>query len=285
MTSLGELTMNVFEQVAKATREQILSRDDALCGAAVGAWAVIQAEQLVQDVTRNVPRRSLPVCQPGCAWCCRGVRVDVGAPEALFVAAAIREGVFGDAEPIGARVSDHATKVKGLGTREVSLLGLPCPLLDGNSGRCGIYAYRPIACRMLTSFNAKDCERACRPPELDDDRVYTHGPTTGTCAAIMQGLAAGIDKAGLDSRALEFTNALAIALSRDDAGSVWRSGGHIFEPAVIVTDKEDAETMQRTLDAVDDVGSRRFVPVQHGRPLTKNEAKRRRRELKRNRKP
>ncbi|MCU0294052.1 MAG: YkgJ family cysteine cluster protein, partial [Thermoanaerobaculaceae bacterium] len=108
------------------------------------------------------------VCRPGCTDCCigpfavnrldalrlrRGLERLVAADPERAAAVAVRaraarqelrDGFPGD--PSTGRLGDDDDAEAAFVERHA---GLPCPALDPASGRCELYAHRPLVCRMF----------------------------------------------------------------------------------------------------------------------------------------
>src|SRR5512136_780440 len=96
-----------------------------------------------------------------------------------------------------------------------------CPLLV--DGLCLAYPVRPVACRVYHSLNLSDCEASL---EKDGGNVTIRGEIYGLSMGIFAGLTEGLRAVGLQTRLLELTTGLRIAM--DDPGSGlakrWLSG-------------------------------------------------------------
>ncbi len=104
-------------------------------------------------------------CRPGCSDCCHGP-FDVSAADALLLReglATLPEATRAAVRVRGRTLLDKFRKLEpGWGPpwdlREIdtdrfdeladALASEPCPLLDGD-GRCTVYAYRPLVCRVM----------------------------------------------------------------------------------------------------------------------------------------
>jgi len=173
----------------------------------------------VQD--RTVPRAAWKdiACQRGCSHCCTQF-VTVSAPEALFVAAQIRNRM-----KTVAAVREAAEKTRGMTQTDRLTAGIWCPLL--NDTVCSIYAARPIACHGFVSLSLNACIAAFRdgqPPEIpsyNDHATVMHGARIILCASLRL--------RGLSDTGYEMNAAVAAALAHDDAEAQWLSGVDIFK--------------------------------------------------------
>ena len=126
--------------------------------------------QIVDASLAEAARRAGPwlVCRPGCTQCCYGAF----AINALD-AARLRTGMkaLRAADPVAARVIEGRARAwietyeaDFPGDAETGILGTseaeqrkfevfaddtPCPALDPASGLCGVYAWRPLTCRVF----------------------------------------------------------------------------------------------------------------------------------------
>ena len=129
-------------------------------------------------------------CRAGCSACCHGP-FDISVADALL----LREGLALLPAPDRAMARERALEmlesmraiepewgapydVRALGEDRFdaltdSLAAEPCPLLDG-SGRCQIYAHRPLVCRLIglpmVTAEGNVLENAC--PIQDDFPAY-----------------------------------------------------------------------------------------------------------------
>lgn len=121
-------------------------------------WLRKEAD-LVQKATEGISS-----CKAGCSHCCH-INVLVTEPEARVIAKEI--GLKSPAEPVSGNTfitADYASE-DGMSrlqaekqTRLINHFGQPCPFLE--SDRCGIYSFRPMACRQ--QINMDDDELMCK---------------------------------------------------------------------------------------------------------------------------
>ncbi len=100
-----------------------------------------------------------PACAAGCSWCCH-VHVEATGAE-VEAAAALVTRTFAPAAR-DALVDSLAARVAAFGAASAEgrwAARAPCALLDA-SGRCSIYAARPLRCRAFHSLDAGICEAA-----------------------------------------------------------------------------------------------------------------------------
>ncbi len=225
---LGVVTRQAMEVAAPFTNgprtPEVLER----IVAGLFAYEDLTKRALVDALARDP--KCLPVCAPGCAFCCH-LSVFASVPELLHLARHLRATL--DAPALAAKAS--AITAAAAAIRELDQAGRAaakraCPLLDEGSGRCGVYAARPLACRAYNSCDASVCEKA-----FVDARVRWDMPvdlfqlTVGR--NVRTGLAAAIAAAGLDPGPYELAAGLAVALTTPDAEARWLAGEPIFAAA------------------------------------------------------
>ncbi len=183
---------------------------------------------LVQALARDP--KCLPVCAPGCAYCCHLV-VFASVPELLALAAHLRAALSpAELEERTRAITDAALAVADLDQAARAASKRPCPLLDVPSGQCTAYAARPLACRAYNSCDAATCARA-----FDEALTRWEVPvdlfqlTVGR--NVRAGLLAAAHAAGLDPGPFELSVGLALALRTKDAEARWLAGEPIFAAA------------------------------------------------------
>jgi putative zinc- or iron-chelating protein len=191
------------------------------------ASALSFGDELGRRCLEVIPPAERLACREGCHWCCY-LKVGATAPEVLVIAeyirthapAALRERVRSRAAELSAdpRVFSEYAKPEAR---------IPCALLT-ETGACGVYEVRPLACRGWSSTDAEACRRA-----LDDDALPTptNEPLARAYAAVGLGLLAAVSDAGLAREILELTTALHIALSEPNALERWLAGDPVFAAA------------------------------------------------------
>lgn len=183
---------------------------------------------LVEALARDP--RCLPVCAPGCAFCCHQ-SVFAAVPEILHAAEHLRRTLRPAAlAALTARIVRTASAVADLSQAERAQSKTPCPLLDDETQACGAYEARPLACRAYNSCDAGVCERAF-------DAALTHWDVPvdlfqlTVSRNVRAGLMAAAFAAGLDPGPYELSVGLAIALTVEDAAARWLLGEPVFAPA------------------------------------------------------
>jgi Fe-S-cluster containining protein len=186
---------------------------------------------------QRADRTFLPVfqsvaCRPGCAHCCRGVRVDVTAPEALTIARGFRETLAREhVALILDRVKRHADALCAMTLAERRRARVPCPMLYETSNRCAVHDARPMRCRAHHSLDAADCEAVNLHP--DEQRgVRRYPDVLNAHEAMILGQRRALAAAKLDFRSFELSLALKVALEHEDAAERWANGERLFDAAV-----------------------------------------------------
>lgn len=114
------------------------------------AALLTNADLLVNLLTEH-PGLPLVACKEGCAFCCRRpVSASIG--EIIVLYCYIRELFAPD-------------EIAALRARLAAPTDSVCPLLDLQTGLCGAYAARPLACRATHSYSAPACEAESLHPD------------------------------------------------------------------------------------------------------------------------
>ena len=214
-------------------------------------------------------------CRKGCAFCCRGLKVELTPPEAIAIAEFLRAKT----EPeeltaVGEALQSAANEARGLSTRDRWEARRPCYFLDVATGACSIYEARPLGCRSHTSLDAAACEAehtgrsdgAAIPRPLPIDAIYGVG---------RMALHAACEDAALDMRAFELTNGVALAFHEPRAAERWHAGEPVFDGAVIPSDERDHARYGADLRRSAVIPAADLLPQNRGRVA--NEKKRARR--------
>jgi hypothetical protein len=185
---------------------------------AVAQHASAQVEQSAE--------RALHACAAGCTFCCY-LPVDVTVPEALCLAAYLRQTLSPDALVVlGKRLAATAARIHRLSYEDHTQARIPCALLL--DGTCMAYAERPLACRAWNS-TSRDC---CAD-------IFQHGdpvtmlppldmPAYEAVWDLAQGLVDGLKQARLDSHTYELHSILLRVLERPDAAERWLQHDNVF---------------------------------------------------------
>lgn len=184
-------------------------------------------------------------CNKGCGFCCHGLKVEVTPPEAIAIAEYLRNKTAPEQLPgVAEALQDEADEARGLSITDRWIARRACYFLDEASGTCTIWQARPLGCRSHTSLNAAACETA--------HTGRGEGPAVPRPKAIeaLYGMARGAmhlacEDEGLDMRAFELTNAVAVAFHVDGVAERWRAGEKVFDRAVIPSDESDRLLFER----------------------------------------
>jgi len=171
--------------------------------------------------------------------------VELTPPEAIAIAEYLRTKTDPEQLPaLGEALQDEADEARTLSVTDRWLARRACYFLDEASGACSIWEARPLACRSHTSLNASACESAHTgqgegPPVPRPTSIETlYGLARGA-------LHAACEDAGLDMRAFELTNAVAVAFHVPRAAERWHAGERVFDRAQIPSDESDREGFVR----------------------------------------
>jgi Fe-S-cluster containining protein len=185
-------------------------------------------DALVKGLSRDP--KCLPVCAPGCAYCCH-LSVFASVPEILFLAAALRATLdVASLATVTARVVEAAAAFVGASREVRASAKRSCPLLAVANGCCSVYEVRPLVCRAYNSCDVGVCKTA-----FDDALVHWEMPVDlvqlSASRNVRSGLLAGIFASGLDPGPYELACGLAVALTVDDAAERWLAGDALFSAA------------------------------------------------------
>lgn len=218
----------VVDAVQRTTVEALAASRTAEAAIALAVDATSWAEEATRAVKERIPPSREQACAAGCAYCCH-VKVLVTAPEALAVAALLRDKLSpAELDRVRARVVATNRKTRGMSTELRARAKIPCPLLEDS--RCLAYEARPVACWGANSFDAAACAQGFEHPEQDVG-IPIYKPQGQIADAVRSGLANGLGESGLDAQLLELDAALAIALGQPAAGREWARGRPTFAPA------------------------------------------------------
>ena len=166
---------------------------------------------------RTAPDHPGIACKKGCAHCC-SQDVAITAPEAFFVAAAVRSK-----QTLAEALLATDDRLRGVGA--VERLGqVLCPLLK--DAACSIYAARPLACRGFVSVSLP----ACLATFVDHQAPNVPMPqaNVNVLYTMRMLLKATLRLTGLEDQTYEMTAAVAVALREPDAEKRWLNGEKIF---------------------------------------------------------
>jgi Fe-S-cluster containining protein len=221
-----EIEAKIILDVFEAARAEGSSARDLV--QAIADTATFDAEAGAHELSDQVPktRRLLPVCQPGCSYCCKAA-VFASTPEILRIADFLKEKRTPDELlALRAHAEQTARRVAPLDIEERAAARVPCPLLDDATGRCGVYEVRPVACRAYHSGSVEACKKAfdagdanpilpVNPALFHVAHAYSFGMMTA-CAA-----------SGLDPGPYDLAVAIPVALA-EDLSERWAAGGNVL---------------------------------------------------------
>jgi Fe-S-cluster containining protein len=220
-----EKHLEIVARETEATALPLLTTPEALFRAVERTYLYEEGTKkaLVDALARDP--KCLPVCAPGCAYCCH-LSVFASTPEILYLAERLRPA----GPELAERIARAAEAIRDLGQEERARAKRPCPLLERETGRCGVYAARPLACRAYNSCDAGVCARA-----FDDALVHWNMPVDlfqlTVSRNVRKGLIAAARAGGLDPGPYELACGLAVALRIPDAAARWLAREPIFAEA------------------------------------------------------
>lgn len=162
-------------------------------------------------------------CAAGCSACCH-TWVAAAAPEIFRLADHLRARP--DAEAEVDHVRQRAAATVGLTPTQRFGAKRPCPLL-AEDGRCGVYDYRPTACRQATSYDLAACQDEFEGREFGGDMEVSrlHMAHARNAFVVM---AAALKARGYDTPRYELSEALLRAIEQPDAEARWLAGEDVF---------------------------------------------------------
>jgi Fe-S-cluster containining protein len=166
--------------------------------------------------------KDMPIaCGKGCSHCCH-IWVSVTAPEALFIAKALRRR--SDAAAVIERVKAAHLYTKDFPFEVRDRYPHACPLLVDDL--CSVYEIRPTACRLAASADAAICERSYL--QLANENIPTPVEHIVARSYYAIALAVALKHSQLPYEAFELNGALNRALEREDAERAWLVGEDVF---------------------------------------------------------
>ncbi len=146
--------------------------------------------------------RSLIDCGAGCGSCCV-VNVSTLIPEGLAIVHYLQQLDEETRSKIADKLEDLWQAVRGLDDEERMFLRRGCAFLD-DQGCCSIYPVRPLLCRSITSTDAESCRQALSGQVFgEESAVIMHQFQQQLYECLFSGVAAGLEKAGLDGRSFQ----------------------------------------------------------------------------------
>jgi Fe-S-cluster containining protein len=209
-----------------------------------GLYLIREVYQFTDDMmTRCLKSETRLACKKGCFWCCY-LRVKVTPLEVMGIVDYLRSDLKpGEISDLRQRMVRTDEITPGMDGQQRVCANRMCPLLV--DGKCLVYPVRPIACRIYHSLNLSDCKALL---ENDDVSMLIRRDIFGLSLGIFAGLTEGLRTVGLQTRLLDLTTGLRIAM--DDPGSKlverWLSGEPAFVEAEIANAKK-IENFHRAL--------------------------------------
>jgi Fe-S-cluster containining protein len=233
---LEEMIREVFASETATARSVLSEARDRNTAVKLAVRAGQRGDRIFLEVVQSV------ACKPGCGFCCRGVRVDVTAPEALTIARGFRETL--PKEQIAIifdRIKRHAHAIRSMTLDDLHRARTPCPMLDETSDRCSVHDARPMRCRAHHSLDVADCEAASlHPSEARGIRRFPD--VMNAYEAMILGQRRALAAARLDFRSFDLSLALEVAFEHEDAAERWANGERLFDAAVFTwPDEEPAD--------------------------------------------
>ncbi len=243
MNTFREAITTMIEGEARETVGHLSSAQDARAVAAVALSAYRRAESV------HLPMVETLACKRGCAWCCRGIKVDVTVPEAVLIAEFLRWSLSAEHfQAIADEIREAARVAQTMTIDQRWQAQTPCPLLDEESGTCLVYQVRPMRCRGHNSTNADACALAARNPTKSLG-VPVDQNFKGFYDAMTAGQVEGMRRANADDRTFELSNALSVAMTAENAAVRWQRGERVFDVAHYTIEDEE-ESHRRAVDAI-----------------------------------
>lgn len=214
-------------------------------------------------------------CAKGCSWCCHGLKVEVTPPEAVAIAEYLRVKTEPERLPgLGEALQNEADEARALSIEERWAARRACYFLDEASGACTIWEARPLGCRSHTSLDASACKSA-HTGEGDGPAVPRPTSIESLYTLARGALHAACEDTGLDMRAFELANAVAVAFQVPQAAERWRAGERVFDRAVIPSDESDRALRERDTRSSGVIPPAQLLPQNRGKAA--NQRKRARR--------
>jgi Fe-S-cluster containining protein len=190
----------------------------------LAAHALGLAQHEIEQMLARTPPESRPACRAGCAFCC-AIPVAVSPPEALYIAAWLHETRSAEAQValrthLRARVEERqGWTVEARGAHKRLCLFLR------DDWQCGIYPFRPLACRGYSSLSRTACEEVFTD---QGDRVRVHAGVRELAAGVIYGLIQASKALELEWGRYELEAAVLRALETPDAAARWARGERVF---------------------------------------------------------
>jgi Fe-S-cluster containining protein len=235
MTTREDTLGQLFATETECARSLLLGQRDRDLAVKVAVGVGQRAERTFLPIFQTV------ACRAGCAFCCRGVRIDVTPVEALTIARGFRETL---SEAHLAVITDlvrrHADDLRAMTVGERYRARTPCALLDETSNRCTVHDARPMRCRAHHSLDVAHCEAASLHPE-EARSIDRYPDVMDAHEAMILGQKQALTAGNLDCRDFELSLALEVALTHADAAERWARGERLFDAAAFTWPDDNRE--------------------------------------------
>ncbi|MBN1934199.1 MAG: hypothetical protein JW934_06025 [Anaerolineae bacterium] len=182
-------------------------------------------------------------CKEGCFWCCF-LQVKVTPLEVMCIVDYLHSHLEpGEISELQQQLVKTDDITRGMDGQQRVCAKMMCPLLV--DGKCLVYPVRPIVCRFYHSQNLSDCKAIL---DQGGGNMMIRRDISGLSIGILAGLIEGLRQAGLQTRLLELTTGLRIAVDGPGSELVkrWLSGEPAFVEAEIAGAKK-IESFYRAL--------------------------------------
>ncbi|MBL8630071.1 MAG: hypothetical protein JNM81_10610 [Rhodospirillaceae bacterium] len=187
------------------------------------------AEQLMDAIMYEYAKSPI-ACSKGCSHCCT-TYVSATIPEILNLANTVRRTFIRRERVLSAAEQCKATPQL---YREVKRV--ICPMLENHA--CSEYANRPVSCRYLLSKSLETCVKILQRGE-EAEFQYTDNVVVIRSFIIIM-MKAALEMVGLPQQHYELNQALAVAMTTEDAEARWLAGEPLF--ASVDVDRNDTGT-------------------------------------------
>jgi len=193
------------------------------------------SEGVYEDLMVRYPVEHAIDCAPGCSFCCSNNEVHLSPPEALRIASFVFAGESRRAAADAHQKALATTASKDESIREAGPNGdrklFPCPLLDLETGNCGIYPVRPLVCRSQNSVDKRVCETRLRKGTEEGALIVGGFHQRAGVQAILKGIRLAMMDAGHEDQVLDLTRSLAILLKDEGTLESALHDDSVLEPA------------------------------------------------------
>jgi len=174
-------------------------------------------------------RQISPACQAGCAYCCHGP-VHPTPVEVLNIVHYINSSAISPDQRADLRQRMHERRIVigKLTVSEQLLQTIPCPFLL--TGRCGIYAVRPLCCRGRNVLDAAPCIAGFKDPTRQQQyEIIQEQTLISQCLAFS--ILDALQKRGLPYQFVDLSQATMLAFDTPDLIDRWLGGDNLLAEA------------------------------------------------------